>query len=111
MGKVRVFKIDADTGNYTPEEWFNMSIKAFRTIAPSTRFEDYDYVQLVPRSSYSKYCSGNDGAQGWRHRKSGWTIPDYCRQINGYPEMWVTTRKRNLEISKDSPALDFLIIH
>jgi len=109
--EVRVFKIEPNGGSYTPKEWFAMSIEAFGDIAPSTRFEDYDYVQLVPQSSYDLYFSGNDGTQAWRHRKSGWTIPDYCRQVSGYPEMWNKTRKKNLEISKDSPVFDFLIVH
>ena len=110
METVRTFKIEAGGGGYSAEEWFDESIRAFRDVAPSTRLEDYDYVQLVPLSSYRRYFSGNDGAQGWRHRTSGWTIPDYCRQAGGRPEIWTKTRKHNLEVSDGSPVLDFLII-
>lgn len=106
--RVRAFKIDFGEGSYSSREWFKMSIRAFRDEAPSLKFEDYDYVQLVPIASYRSYYSGNDGSQGWRHRKSGWTIPDYCRQRGGRPEIWTKTNKRNLEISPISPIWNYL---
>jgi len=107
---IRAFKIDVE-GGYSAKEWFEMSIRAFKDIAPSLEFEDFDFVQLVPRCSYRRYFSGNDGAQGWRHRRSGWTIPDYCRQVGGCPEMWTRTKKRNLEIPGASPILCYMLVH
>ena len=109
--KVRVYKIPSDDGQYSEQEWFKLSIKAYAQNAPSTRLKDYDYVQVVPMSLWKSFPSGNDGSQGWRHKTTGWTIPDYCRQTGGYPEVWSKSNYRQLAISEDSPILDHLIVH
>lgn len=111
MSKLRAFKIDEEYyGGYTDKQWFDMSLQYFKDDAPSKRREDYNYVQLIPISSYKAWFSGNDGAQGWRHKVSGWTFPDYCRQEGGCPEVWTRVRKKNLEILEGSPIFDYLVI-
>jgi hypothetical protein len=86
-------------------------MQAFRHRAASLSFEDYDYVQIVPLASWTRYSSGNDGAQGWRHKQTGWTIPDFCRQSQGYPEMWFKGKWPKLAIAENSPVLACLIVH
>jgi hypothetical protein len=108
--KVRVYKIEF-SGGYSVEEWFKLSIKDFKRKAPSTVMDDYDYVQVVPLSSWHKFWQGNDGSQGWRYKKTGWTIPDYCRQRNGCPEVWTKSNYRQLDIAEDSPIFKFLSLH
>lgn len=87
-------------------KWFEASMEAFADQAPSTDPEDYDYVQVVPIRSYRAWRCGNDGAQGFRHRETGWTIPDHCRQSGGCPEMWHRSRRWQREIASNSPILD-----
>lgn len=75
------------------------------------KHEDWDYVYVVRRRSYRKYWSGNDGSQGWRHRETGYTIPDFCRLTGGCPDMWHRTRRRQLTVREDSPILNYLVSH
>ena len=108
--KVRVYKISY-SGGYSEQEWFEMSLTAYAHDAPSARREDYDYVQVVPIDSWKSFPSSNDGSQGWRHKTTGWTIPDYCRQYGGSPDVWSKDHHyRQLKISADSPVLDHLIV-
>lgn len=63
--------------------------------------KDWDYVLVVPLSSVKQFWCGNDGMQAWRHRRTGYVVPDRCRQEGGCPEMWNTSEvkgKRELEI-------------
>jgi len=71
----------------------------------------WEYVQIIPGDDYKEYWSGNAGAQGWMHRNTRWTIPDRCRQMGGYPEMWYRTRRWQLELAADSPIWDYIVIH
>ena len=96
-------------GGYEPGEWFRMSLARFIAIAPSQEMAEYDYVQVVPGSSWARYWSGNDGAQGWRHRMTGWTIPDHCRQSGGTPEVWRKGRRWQLDIAADSPIWSYIV--
>jgi len=107
---VRVYKISS-SGGYSDREWFEKSIVSFKSTAPSARFEDYEYVQVVPMASWKKFPSGNDGSQGWRHKATGYTIPDYCRQTQGCPDMWYKGRYKQLLIAENSPILHCLIKH
>lgn len=107
----RVYQINDDWKNHswTKEGWFEKSIKVFRDKAPSTDIDDYDYVQIVPQCSYYRYWCGNDGTQAFRHRDTGWTFPDYCRQQGGCPEMWYRSRRRQMDVSQDSPVLAYIV--
>lgn len=111
MMAIRAFQIDFSEASYSLKEWFRLSMLAFKRQAPSLDLADYDYVQLIPLKSYRAYFSGNDGAQGFRHKVTGWTIPDYCRQSDGYPEIWSKTHARQLDISEESPIWRYLIVH
>ena len=113
MGNLRVFQINDALANHswTAEEWFRASIKQFTQEAPSTKLRDYDYVQVIDGRDYRRFSCGNSGSQGFRHKQTGWTIPDYCRQTGGYPEIWTKTKRKQLPISEDTPIIDYLIIH
>lgn len=103
---LRVFQINDDweDHSYGKRGWFEVSLAYYTDGAPSLSMDDYDYVQIVPCSVYYAYYSGNGGAQAFRHRESGWTFPDYCRQLGGCPEMWVRSKRRQLTVM-DSPVL------
>jgi len=108
--KNRIFKIDYFGGGYSEKEWFDLGLEAFIDEAPSSDLRDYDYIQIIPLSSYKRHFFSNDGTQAFRHRETGWTMPDYCRQRGGCPEMWERSRRRNLEISEGSPVWDFIVV-
>jgi hypothetical protein len=98
---------------------FEESLEAALEQYPSAPDRDnpaaWEYVQLIPLDSWrGSWYMGNDGTQAWRHRKTGLTIPDYCRQTNGCPEIWNRANmegRKQLTIAPHSPALDYLVIH
>lgn len=106
--KARIYQINDDWQDHSWPDWFEKSIEAFADQAPSLDPTDYDYVQIIPLDRYKGYYCGNGGAQGFRHKITGWTFPDWCRQTGGCPEMWYTTKRRQLTISEDSPVWDYL---
>lgn len=96
---------------HTKEDCFVTSIKKFKDNAPSFDFQDYDYVQIIPKSSYERWDSANDGPQGYRHKKTGWTIPVDCIQCGKTPKMWTKTNdstREKLKVSVDSPIWNFI---
>ncbi|MCA9912405.1 MAG: hypothetical protein KC496_03615 [Anaerolineae bacterium] len=109
--KYRVFQDTHSEGSYTNQQYFKRSMAAFRRKAPDPNdLSKWQYVTIIPMKSYrSSYC-GNDGAQGYRHRETGYTIPDLCRQHGGQPEVWSQGRRRQLTIAPDSPILDGYIL-
>lgn len=111
MSGPRVYQINDQWQDHSWPDWFERSIEQFASVAPSLEPEDYDYVQIVDRESYDHYYIGNDGAQAFRHKATGWTFPDFCRQSHGCPELWQRSRRRQLHISKDSPVLGYLCRH
>lgn len=91
---------------------FAAAIANFQREAPSRQHEDYDYVQVVPKTSLARWLVGNDGAQGWRHRATGWTIPDFCRQTGGTPEMWNRAAANEavaVPLAEDSPIWRYVL--
>ena len=108
--KVRTFQINDqwDDVSWGKEKWFNASIEAFIHIAPSLDMMDYDYVQIIPKASYKAFSMGNDGAQAFRYKGTGWTFPDHCRQQGGCPEIWGRRRRHNVTISCDSPVWNYI---
>jgi len=102
---LRCYQINDEWLDCSWPDWFEMSIEAFTDEAPSIDPKDYDYVQLIPIQSYRRWRFSNDGSQGFRHRATGWTIPDHCRQHKGCPEMWYKSKRRQLDIATDSPIL------
>jgi hypothetical protein len=90
-------------------EWFQASIEPFKDDAPSTEPNDYDYIQVIPDESASAYPFGNDGAQGFRHRETGWTFPDHCRQNGGRPELWHQDDMNKPHLSINGPISSFIV--
>lgn len=96
------------------EASFRAAVRAFAGRVPDADDHTaWDYIQIVPVRSLDAYRSGNDGAQGWRHRETGITIPDYCRQTGGTPELWTREnwieQDRAVTIADGSPVLDYII--
>jgi hypothetical protein len=89
--------------------WFAKSIADYREQGVTLWRENYDYIVIIRLDEYRRYPFGNCGcSQGYRHKHTGWTIPDYCRQSGGCPEIWHKTKRRQLEVSEDSPILDYI---
>lgn len=97
------------------EPSFKAAIRDFTYGAPDP--DDYtawEYVQVVDRNSLNSWWSGNDGSQGWRHKETGYTIPDYCRQVGGCPEIWTKVQMELSEpviIAHGSPIIDYMKVH
>ncbi len=113
--EVKCFKIDEPFINHchTMEECFFESLKKYRDIAPSFDLRDYDYIQVIPLKSYEHLDSANDGAQGYRHKETGWTVPVSCIQSGEIPKMWIKTNssfRDRLIISDDSPIWSFIVV-
>ena len=111
MDHYRVYQINDQWEDHSWEDWFEVSIAAFEDDAPSLNRADYDYVWIIPIASYRNFWIGNDGAQGFRHRATGWTFPNWCRQSGGCPEIRQRSRRRQLSISNDSPVLRYICHH
>ena len=111
--QIRCYQINDDLGcgGYSAADWFAMSLARYISVAPSHDFRDYDYVQLVPLTSWHEYRTGNDGAQGFRHRMTGWAFPDHCRQAGGTPEVWRRCRRWQMDIDPCSPILQYIVRH
>ncbi|MFW9801086.1 MAG: hypothetical protein ACFFFC_00415 [Candidatus Thorarchaeota archaeon] len=85
-----------------------------RNINAIAEFTKWDYVQIAPLISIKQNWTGNDGMQAWRYQGTGYTIPDYCRQIKRSPEAWVINQirsKRELSISNLEEIAPFVIFH
>lgn len=85
-------------------------MEAYADVAPSLALADYDYIQIVPLTSYRRFFLGNDGAQAFRHKATGWTIPDYCRQEGGCPEIWNRMNRKQVDLSVNSPVWSYLVV-
>lgn len=113
--EVICYKIDEAFINHCRimEECFLESLKKYKENAPSFDFQDYDYVQIIPKQYYKIWDSANNGSQGYRHKKTGWTVPVSCIQSGNTPKMWIKTNSSNriqLKISDNSPIWDFIKI-
>lgn len=72
----------------------------------------WHYVQVVDQRSVDAWWSGNNGSQGWWHKKTGYTIPDFCRQQGGCPEVWTRQQLEESDqviIAHDSPIIAYMI--
>jgi hypothetical protein len=115
MAKLRIYKLNEKDdclgyGHETNERQpgFRAAVRHFPNAPDRYDHLAWDYVQIVTVASWKEFSCGNDGAQGWRHQKTGYTIPDYCRLQGGCPEIWTHNRRRQLEISDDSPVVDYV---
>jgi len=113
-----IWRLDTEDGfpmgysEWTVKESFAAAIEAFPDAPNQNDPSAWEYVQVVSAVNIIQYYCGNDGAQGWRHIETGYTIPDYCRQTGGCPEIWTrenALQQANIVISNDSPILDFLV--
>lgn len=113
--KYRIYRLDYGDGHnmgyhtWELEPSLRMALKNFPQAPDRKDLGAWEYVQIVPMSSWNEYYCGNDGAQGWRHKKSGYTVPDYCRQTGGHPEVWTHTKRKQLTIREGSPVLDYIV--
>lgn len=64
---------------------------------------DWDFVLVVPWISVRDFWSANDGMQAWRHKRTGYVVPDHCRQTGGCPEVWNSS---NLKGQKELKILN-----
>jgi len=91
------------TGTY-----FEHSILAHANTAPSLSRSDYDYIVIINRDEYKLYPFGNQRcSQGYRHKPTGWTFPDLCRQQGGCPEIWNRSTRKQLTVAPNSPIFDY----
>lgn len=98
-----------------PDRFFGHQLKIYMDKGSWDRWvsRDWDFVLVAPLTSVRSYHAGNDGMQAWRHRRTGFTIPDHCRQTGGCPEMWSSgdvKGKRELKISNLHDVEDFVVI-
>lgn len=119
--KIKAWRLPTEDGNpmgysvWKVSPSFAAAVGAYLDRAPDV--EDHtawEYIQIVPINSLEKWWKGNDGAQAWRHIETGYTIPDFCRQTAGYPEVWTRADAEGaeeVEISEDSPVWRYIIEH
>jgi hypothetical protein len=70
------------------DEWFEQSMIGWYAVLELDRKRNWDFVLVVPWISVRQFWCGNDGMTAWRHRASGYVVPDHCRQTGGCPELW-----------------------
>lgn len=111
---LKVTCVEINDSSQRDAEWFERSLKTWvqsHSIHPSVEIPVlplsdgenglWDFVLVVPLKSVRNYWQSNDGMQAWRDQKTGYVIPDHCRQMGGRPEMWSIEdirRKRELQI-------------
>jgi hypothetical protein len=91
--------------NQATREWWEKSINLWmrgRTVpAPVIHgppAKNWRFVLIAPLKSVREFWASNDGMTAWRHR-SGYVVPDLCRQEGGCPEVWhVDSIRRKLEL-------------
>jgi hypothetical protein len=120
----RVNCVEINDHGFCTYDWFMQSIKDWPLLTDLKVYldkgswdtwvsVDWDFVLVVPHSSVRSYWSANDGMQAWRHRRSGHTIPDHCRQTGGCPEVWNSADvkgKRELEIANLAQIEEYVVL-
>ena len=111
----RIYRLDYGDGypmgygDWSLEPSLKAALDNFPESPERDNLEAWEYVQIVPMKSHKRYTIGNDGAQAWRHKETGYTVPDYCRQSGGCPEIWSRTRRKQLHIASNSPVWDYIV--
>ena len=87
-----------------PNGFLGVELKVYQEKGTWDRWvsKDWDFVLVVPWDHVRLFWSNNSGMQAWRHRKTGYTIPDHCRQTGGCPEVWTAADvkgKRELSVT------------
>lgn len=112
---VRVTCVEINDHGFKTEEWFSQSLENWPLPMGliNYKIEEWDFVLVVPLISVQQYWCGNDGMQAWRHKKTGYVVPDHCRQTGGCPEVWNTSDvkgKRELEIRNLAEVEDLVVL-
>lgn len=99
----KVTCVEINDHGFKTEEWFSQSMENWPlpTGLIDSKMEEWDFVLVVPLISVREYWCSNDGMQAWRHKTTGYVVPDHCRQTGGCPELWNTSDvkgKRELKI-------------
>lgn len=107
--------------NQATREWWEQSLnlwkKALRMVPPGpvihgAPFKEWRFVLLAPLRTVKECWSANDGMTAWMHR-SGYVIPDLCRQEGGCPEVWhidSIRRKRELQIANLAEIEEYIVL-
>lgn len=123
-GGDRVNCVEIKDDNFADHEWFMRSIEYWplpkhlevyweKGSCDKWVRKDWDFVLVVPWISVRSYWSSNDGMQAWRHRKTGYVVPDHCRQTGGCPEVWTSGDihgKRELRISNLEEIEELVVV-
>ena len=121
----RVTCVQINDHGFNTLDWFIQSLEnwdlpenlqpyAAKTLWDRHVKKNWDYVLVVPWYSVKMYWCNNDGMQAWRHRRTGYVVPDHCRQTGGCPELWNTDDvkgKRELLISNPVEITEYLVHH
>jgi hypothetical protein len=114
-GGAKVTCVEINDHGFKTEEWFTQSMQGWPLpmgLIDST-MDDWDFVLVVPLISVREYWCGNDGMQAWRHKKTGYVVPDHCRQTGGCPEVWNkedVRGKKELEIRNLAEVEEFVVL-
>jgi len=120
----KVTCVEVNEWGMAEHEWFMKSIEEWqlpeelKVYAEKGTWDnavskDWDFVLVIPLESVRKYWSGNDGMQAWRHRRTGYVVPDHCRQTGGCPEVWNSSDvkgRRELEIANLEEIEEFVVL-
>lgn len=111
----KVTCVEINDHGFNTREWFCDSVNGWKV--PNellfAEYPEWDFVLVIPWISVRSYWAGNDGMQAWRHRRTGYTIPDHCRQTGGCPEIWNASEvkgKKELEISNLSEVEEYVVL-
>lgn len=110
--------VEVNDDQLATKEWWYRSLDSWYPDQPTPSLEwetillTWDFVLIVPLSSVQQFWCSNDGMTGWRKRRTGLVVPDYCRQTGGCPEVWNTSQvkgKRELVIA-NLPEIEHYVV-
>lgn len=122
---LKVTCVEINDSGQCDGEWFERSLKTWVQSHSISRDVDipilplsdekelWDFVLVVPFKTVRNCWQSNDGMQAWRDQKTGYVIPDHCRQMGGRPEMWSIEdirRKKELQIINCSQIEQYVVV-
>ena len=123
--EARINCVEINDHSFAEHEWFLQSLKSWSYLTDDLKVylengswdtwvsKDWDFVLVVPWNSVRRYWCSNDGMQAWRHKQTGYVVPDYCRQTGGCPEVWHVDDvrgKRELKIANLAEVGPFVVL-
>ena len=108
--------VEINDHGFAKHEWFVESMKGWPRPPNELingKYQEWDFVLVLPWISVRSYWAGNDGMQAWRHRRTGYVVPDHCRQTGGCPEVWNISEvkgKRELKITNLEEIEEFVVL-